>query len=442
MKQDPTTTQLYRASIAHFPKATDAPSTGLAYYRNGALVVAGERIMAVGDYTQLQGQYADAEVRDYRGHLLLPGLIDSHVHFPQTEMIARYGEQLLSWLENYTFPTEKKFAQPDYSDRIATLFIDQLLSNGTTAALAFSSVHKSACDSLFRAASQHKMAMIAGKVCMDRNCPEDLSDTAVTAQQDSAELIETWHGQGRNLYAITPRFAPTSSPAQMAALGELAQQYPDVFIQTHLSENQDEIAWVKSLYPNHKGYLDVYDHYYLLRDRAVFGHCIHLTDDEWARLGEAGATAAFCPTSNLFLGSGLFDYQQAKRHQVKVALATDVGAGTSFNLLRTYGEAYKISQLRAAPINAVEGLYMMTQGAAVAHGLTHSIGNLNPGSHADFVLLNPHFDTLTSLRIGARAPVEDVLFGLSMLGDDRAIAATYVAGKRYLTLQEKNDALA
>lgn len=442
MNQSLNKAQLYRAQIAHFPDTTASLSEGLSVFRDGALVIAGERIVAVGDYHELKVQHVDAVEHDYRGHLIVPGLIDSHVHFPQTEMIACYGEQLLSWLENYTFPTEKKFAQSAYSDKIATLFVDQLLKNGTTTALAFSSVHKSACDSLFNAASHHNMAMIAGKVCMDRNCPDDLSDTALGAQQDSAELIEKWHGKGRNLYAITPRFAPTSSEAQMAALGELAQQYQDVFIQTHLSENKDEIEWVKALYPTHKGYLDVYDHYNMVRDRAVFGHCIHLTDDEWARLGESGATAAFCPTSNLFLGSGLFDNDQAKRYDVNVALASDVGAGTSFNLLRTYGEAYKISQLRGSPIDAIEGFYMMTQGAAAAHGLTGTIGNLNPGSHADFVILNPHFDALSRLRIRQEAQVDDVLFALSMLGDDRAVTATFVAGKQYTTIQENYNALA
>lgn len=442
MTQSTPVAQLYRASIAHFPQCSDSPRDALSYFVDGALVVFGENIEAVGDYADLKPRFSHAQEHDFRDKLLIPGLIDSHVHFPQTEMIACYGEQLLSWLENYTFPTEKRFKQQDYSDKIARLFIDQLLKNGTTSAFAFSSVHKSACESLFNVASARNMAIVSGKVCMDRNCPDDLSDTAITAQRDTADLIDKWHGKGRNLYAITPRFAPTSTEAQMAALGELAQQYQDVFIQTHLSENKDEIEWVKSLYPQHKGYLDVYDHYNMVRERSVYGHCIHLTNDEWARMGESGATAAFCPTSNLFLGSGLFDNDKAKQNGVKVALASDVGAGTSFNLLRTYGEAYKISQLRGAPIDAIEGFYMMTQGAATAHGLTHTIGNLNPGSHADFVLLTPQFDALSSLRIANDAPVDDVLFALSMLGDDRAIAATYVAGKQYTTIQENYDALA
>lgn len=421
--------QLFRASVAHFPIASNHPNDVLIFERDGGLVVDGKKIVAIGSYQDLHSRFPDVKVTDYQGKLIVPGFIDSHVHYPQTEMIASYGEQLLNWLNNYTFPTEKKFACPKYAALMAELFIQQLVKNGTTTAIAYATVHSHSADALFRAASQRDMTMITGKVCMDQHCPDDLKDTAASAQRESAALIEQWHGKGRNLYALTPRFAPTSSRDQLSALGELAQSFPDVFIQTHLSENKDEIDWVSTLYPQHDHYLDVYDHYNLVRQRSVFGHCIHLPDESWQRLGETGAVAVFCPSSNLFLGSGLFDKCRADAFDVNVVLASDVGAGTSFNLMRTYGEAYKVSQLQGAPIDPITGLYMMTQGAAIAHQLDHDIGNLNPGTYADFVVLDPQFSELASLRIKPDASVDDMLFALSMLGDERAIIQTYIAGK-------------
>ena len=421
--------QLFRANVAHFPKATHSPQTDIVVYHDGALVVEGEKIIAIGDYHQLVAKHSDASVYDHKGKWLLPGFIDGHLHYPQTEVMGRFGEQLLNWLENYTFPTEEKFSQPPYAQQMARLFLGECLKNGTTTGLVFSTVHKDATDTLFRTASEIDMALVAGKVCMDRNCPPALQDTAESAQQDSVELISRWHNNGRNRYALTPRFAPTSTQAQMAALGEVASDYPDVFIQTHLSENLDEIDWVLSLYPDCKGYLDVYDKYDMVRPRAVFGHCIHMRDDEWERMAQAGATAAFCPSSNLFLGSGLFDLDTARHHGVTVTLATDVGAGTSFNMLKTYGEAYKVCQLKRAPFSPLEGLYMMTQGAAVAHQLDADIGNLNPGSYADFVLLEPRYNELTTLRLQDTESLQDMLFAMSILGDERAIEQTWIAGR-------------
>jgi guanine deaminase len=433
---------LYRARILHFPVATQTPDTQAALFEDGALVVVDKKIMAIGHYAEIAYQYLHADIIDYRPRLLVPGLIDSHLHFPQTEMIAKYGKQLLAWLENYTFPTERKFESVEYCEQIARFFLRQLIDNGTTSALAFSTVHKQSADALFNAASALNMAIITGKVCMDRHCPEYLQDTPASAQHDSNELITRWHGKGRNLYALTPRFAPTSSPAQLAALSELAQQYPDLFIQTHLSENAHEVEWVKRLYPAHSSYLDVYASFNMVRKRAVFGHCLHLSQDEWAQLAESGATAAFCPTSNLFLGSGLFDIAAAQKNKVNIALATDVGAGTSFNMLRTYGEAYKVSQLRDMPISPLEGLYMMTQGPATAYDLDDSIGNLNPGTYADFIILNPHFNSLSQLRMNDTSNADDILFALSLIGDDRAVEATYIAGKQQKKSTEKSYALA
>lgn len=433
--------QLYRANIAHFPKATADVNRDIHIVCDGGLLIDGKHIVAVGDFSSLNQQYPHAEVIDHSGKWLVPGFIDSHLHYPQTQSIANYGEQLLSWLENYTFPTEMQFSDEVHAQKIAQIFLNQLLKNGTTTGFVFSTVHASSCNALFEAANNIDMAIIAGKVCMDRHCPAALQDTADIAQKESAQLIEKWHNKGRNRYALTPRFAPTSTEAQLAALGELATQYDDVFIQTHLSENKDEIAWVNTLFPHCNGYLDVYDKYNLVRERAVFGHGIHLAASEWARLGESGASIAFCPTSNLFLGSGLFDMQTAKAHDVHVALATDVGAGTSFSMLKTYADAYKVSQLRNAPICPLEGFYLMTQGSAVAHQLDHEIGNLNAGTIADFVIIQPHYDELTALRIADTEDFSDVFFALSILGDDRAIEETWVSGQCCYNKKENQHAM-
>jgi guanine deaminase len=423
------TTQAYRASILHFPTQSNSPKQDYVYIEDGILVTRNSKIEFIGEYNNNINQYLNVNLHDYSGQLLLPGFIDSHLHFPQTEMLASFGEQLLDWLTDYTFPVERKFADSQYARHIAKIFIKQLHRHGTTTGMVYSSVHKQAADALFQEASSYNMLLIAGKVCMDRHCPDWLQDTPKSAQQDSADLIDKWHNNGRLKYAITPRFAPTSSAKQLHALGELAQQYPDVFIQTHLSENHNEIAWVKELFPERKNYLDVYDHYGLLRKGAVLGHSIHLDEIEWQRLQETQASIAFCPSSNLFLGSGLFDLAKAEQHHIPVMLATDVGGGTSFSMLKTMGEAYKICQLKGNQMDPMHGLYLMTQGAAVGLGLENEIGNLNPGTDADFVIINPEFDELSALRFESHRTPQDIIFALSMLADDRAIMATYVAGK-------------
>ncbi len=425
--------QLYRASILHFPVKTSDPDNDVEYFQDGALIVEGETISALGDYHTLHQKFPNCEIHNYTGQLIIPGLIDSHVHFPQTEMIAKYGDQLLAWLENYTFPIEGKFKDEEYCRIVAQHFIKQLINNGTTTAFAYATVHPQSVDALFACATQYNMSLITGKVCMDRHCPEYLQDTPESAQRDSQALIEKWHGHQRNLYALTPRFAPTSSHKQLALLGELAQDHPSVFLQTHLSENLGEIEWVRQLFPNVKSYLDVYDQFNMVHKRSLFGHCIHLSDDEWQRISDSGATSVFCPSSNLFLGSGLFSLESAYKHQVSIALASDVGAGTSFNMLKNYGEAYKIGQLQHHQFGVLMGLYSMTQGPASQYGLDQDIGNLNPTTYADFVVLNPHFDELSSLRcepITDLASVKDNLFALSIIGDDRAVVATYIAGQR------------
>jgi len=427
---------LFRAKILHFPQATDTPQQDLQCYADGGLAVQGEKILAIGNFGDIRDDYPEAVIHDHKHRWIMPGLIDSHLHFPQTEMLACYGEQLLSWLENYTFPTEKKFTDSEYAAAMAEVFLRQLFKNGTTTGLVYPTVHAESVDALFQAAHHKNMAMVTGKVCMDQHCPDGLIDTPELAYADSKALIERWHGKDRNLYAITPRFAPTSSREQLSMLGKLASEHPDVFIQTHLSENQKEIDWVKQLFPERDGYLDVYDHYGLVRERAVFGHCVHLTDSEWQRMADAKATIAFCPTSNLFLGSGLFDMNKARTLKVPVTLATDVGAGTTFNMFRTYGEGYKVCQLQQTALSPIEGLYLMTQGAAHAHKLSAEIGNLNPGTFADFIIVEPAFDELTEHRLNNRDTAEEMLFALSMLGDDRTIVETWIAGSPQYKKQE------
>jgi guanine deaminase len=370
------------------------------------------------------------QVQHYPDQLIVPGFIDTHIHFPQTEMIGAYGEQLLEWLNTYTFPTEMQFSDPAYAQKITAFFVQELLKNGTTTALVFCTVHPQSVDALFAAAEQHQMRLIAGKVMMDRHAPDALCDTADGAYSDSKALIEKWHGKGRNLYAITPRFAPTSTPEQLARAGELKAEYPDVYVHTHLSENKNEIAWVKELYPEQNGYLDVYRHYGLTGSRSVFAHCVHLEEHEWDCMHQTGSAIAFCPTSNLFLGSGLFPLKKTWDKQVKVGLGTDIGAGTSFNQLQTIQEAYKVQQLQGSKLSAFEALYHATLGGAKALDLADKLGNFNLGKEADFVVLDLQPTALQQLRQSRAKGLEDSLFALMMMGDDRNIHATYIYGQR------------
>jgi guanine deaminase len=345
-------------------------------------------------------------------------------------MVGAYGEQLLSWLNTYTFPTEIQFKNKAYASEIAKFFVNELLKNGTTTALVFCTVHPESVDALFEAAEQHQMRLIAGKVMMDRHAPEALCDSADSSYDDSKALIEKWHGQGRALYAITPRFAPTSTPEQLERAGQLKAEHPDVYVHTHLSENKDEIAWVKDLFPEQKGYLDVYHHYGLTGNRSVFAHCVHLEDAEWQCMHETDSAIAFCPTSNLFLGSGLFPLNKTWQQQVKVGLGTDVGAGTSFSLLQTVNEAYKVQQLQGDKLSAFESLYHATLGGAKALDLDDKLGNFNVGKEADFVVLNIKPTALQQLRQSRSKSLEDSLFALFTMGDDRNVEATYIYGQK------------
>lgn len=401
------------------------------YIEDGLLIAEQGQILWFGTWNDAQPHLpANVEVQHYPEQLIIPGMIDTHIHFPQTEMVGAYGEQLLSWLNTYTFPTEIQFKDKAYAQQIAKFFVEELLKNGTTTALVFCTVHPESVDALFEAAAQQQMRLIAGKVMMDRHAPEALCDTAESAYNDSKALIEKWHGQGRALYAITPRFAPTSTPEQLERARQLKAEYPDVYVHTHLSENKDEIAWVKDLFPAQKGYLDVYHHYGLTGNRSVFAHCVHLEDQEWQCMHDTDSAIAFCPTSNLFLGSGLFPLKKTWQQQVKVGLGTDIGAGTSFSLLQTVNEAYKVQQLQGDKLSAFESLYHATLGGAKALDLDDKLGNFNVGKEADFVVLNLKPTVLQQLRQSRAKSLEDSLFALFTMGDDRNIEATYIYGQK------------
>ena len=425
------TRKAYRAAILH--SIADPAEVGLdashEYFEDGLLVIDDGRISALGHANELLPTLdADIEVVHYQDALITPGFIDTHIHFPQTGMIGSYGEQLLDWLNTYTFPCEKQFADKAHADKVAKIFLQELLRNGTTTALVFGSVHPESVNALFEEAERLDLRLIAGKVMMDRNAPDYLTDTAETSYTQSKALIERWHGKGRLHYAVTPRFAPTSTPEQLSVAGQLLKEHPGVYLHTHLSENLKEIDWVKSLFPEQKGYLDVYDHFELLGERSVFAHGVHLCDDECARLAETGSAISFCPTSNFFLGSGLFNLPMAEKHKLNVGIGTDVGGGTSFSLLQTLNEAYKVMQLQGARLSPFKSLYLATLGGARALRLEDKIGNLQPGTDADFLVLDYNATPLLSYRLQQANNIAETLFVLMTLGDDRTVLQTYAAG--------------
>jgi guanine deaminase len=433
----PAATLAIRGSFLDFvddPFFVPAPEA-VRYLPDGVLLVHQGQVVSLSPYAEVASTLQAVPLVDYTGQLIMPGMIDTHVHYPQMEMMAAYGEQLLEWLNRYTFPTEHQFQDVAYARSIADRFLDELLKNGTTTALVFAAVFPESVDAFFAAAEARNLRMISGKVMMDRNAPSYLCDTAEQSYRDSKALIEKWHGRGRLLYAVTPRFAGTSSPAQLKLAARLLQEFPGVYLHTHLSENRDEVAWITSLFPDCAGYLDIYDQAGLVGDRAIFAHGVQLTDEEFQRLSAAQAAISFCPTSNLFLGSGLFRIEQAKSvdHPVKLGLGTDVGAGTSFSLLQTANEAYKVAQLRGQKLSAFKALFLATLGGARALNLEDRLGNFEPGKEADFIVLNPRATSLLALRNAAETPetleaLADRAFSLVILGDDRAITATYIMG--------------
>ncbi|TCL02615.1 guanine deaminase [Sodalis ligni] len=369
------------------------------------------------------------EICHFPGKIIVPGFIDSHLHYPQTEIIGSYGNQLLEWLNTYTFPAEEQYHCPEHAGEMASFFLDQLLRNGTTTAMIFGTVHAQSVDSLFAAALERNMRIIAGKVMMDRNAPPELLETPEHSEAETRALINRWHHNGRLSYALTPRFAPTSSPDLLAMVGGLRREFPDLYLQTHLSENRHEIAWVKSLFPDHAGYLDVYHHYGLTGRKSVFAHCLHLDVEEWRTLERSHSSIAFCPTSNLFLGSGLFNLQTCWDHHIPLGIGTDVGAGTTFNLLQTLAEAYKVGQLQGYCLSVYEAFYHATLGAAQALALDGVLGNFMPGKEADFVVLDPAATPLQRLRQQKSTDFAERMFALMMLGDDRNIYQTWIQGQ-------------
>ncbi len=401
-------------------------------YESDAIVVMKDGLIEqVGRADDLLAQLQGVEIKEYKNHLILPGFIDSHVHYPQTEIIGAYGEQLLDWLNNYTFVAEQKFKDRDYADEVASIFLQEQRRNGVTSATVFCTVFPESVEAIFTEAEKYNMRIMAGKVCMDRNAPEALLDTPQKAYDESKMLIEKWHRRGRAEYVITPRFVPTSTHEQLEMVGALATEFPDTLIQSHVSENRDEISWVKSLFPDAIDYTDVYDRYNLLRERAIYGHGVHLTEREFHRLSESGAAVAHCPTSNFFLGSGAFNVQLAKQKNrpIKVGLATDLGAGTSFSILQTMNEAYKAAQCNGTPYSSLHSFYLASRGTAEALSLQDKIGSIAPGLEADIIVLDLHSTPIIDYRMGHVDSLEEALFVQMTLGDDRAIAATYIAGR-------------
>jgi guanine deaminase len=405
------------------------------YIKEGLMLLNEGRIAWLGTWQEGEkilasaSQAAEIEIDDFGDKLIIPGLIDTHIHYPQTEMIGAYGEQLLEWLTNYTFPTEQQYVSEKHASRMSRLFINQLLINGTTTALVFCTVHPESVNALFTAASSINMRLIAGKVMMDQNAPPELLETAEQSELETRNLITRWHNHKRLSYALTPRFAPTCSVAMLEKVRLLKEEFPDVYIHTHLGENQEEIAWVKALYPEYKNYLDVYHQHGLTGEKSVFAHCIHLEEDEWDCLHRTDSSIAFCPTSNLFLGSGLFNIQKSWEKQVRLGIGTDIGAGTTFNMLETLSEAYKIGQLQRYRISAFEALYHATLGGARALHLDSKIGNFDSGKEADFVVLEADVTTLQQLRAVNSKTLAEKLFVLITLADDRNILSTYVNGE-------------
>lgn len=371
-------------------------------------------------------------IRDYGPDALISaGFVDSHVHFPQTPMVAAFGEQLLDWLQRYAFPTERKFADKAFATSVAKVFLGECLKNGITTSCVYCTVHPQSVDALFEEAERLGLRLAAGKMLMNRNAPDDLLDTTQSGYDDSKALIGRWHGRGRLMYAISPRFAPTSTAEQLLAAGELWREFPDCCLQTHVSENQGEVAWIRELFPGRKDPLDVFEHSRLCGPRAIFGHGIHLGDDELARLHRSGAAIAHCPTSNFFLGSGAFDLFRAKdaKRPVRVGLGTDIGAGTSFSILATLAEAYKAAQSHGRALSAGHAYYLATRGSAQAMHIDDKVGSIATGMEADLVVLDMKSAPLIDYRIQYAENIDDALFIRMMLGDERAVRATYVAGR-------------
>ena len=421
----------FRASILHClgDPGELADSSAVQYFADGLLMVEDGHVVALGEAEAMASGLADdIELIDHSGKLIVPGFIDCHVHFPQVDIIGSYGGQLFDWLARYAYPAEEAFADAGHAHSVADFFTDELLRNGTTTALVFPTVHPQSVDAIFAAAEKRGMRMLSGKVLMDQNCPETLRDDPESAYHESRRLIEKWHGKNRLGYAITPRFAVTSSEAQLKAAGKLAAEFPDVHVHTHLAENHDECDLIAKQFPWSRSYLDVYEQLGLVRERSVFAHCLYLDDQDRKQMAKRGAAIAFCPTSNLFLGSGLFDLRAARDCGIRTGIGTDVGGGTSLSMFRTLSEAHKALQLQGQALPGFRALYLATLGAANALYLDDKIGNFIEGKEADFVVIDYAASSITRRRLSQCEDVAEKFFALITLGDDRSIAETRVMG--------------
>jgi guanine deaminase len=405
----------------------------MRYESDAIVAMANGKITHFGPASEVQAQLPPGiEIKKYgKDNLIMAGFIDCHVHYPQTQIIGAYGEQLIDWLNKYTFVAEQKFADKEHSREVAKVFLQECLRAGTTSAAVYCTVFPQSVDAFFEESEALNMRMIAGKILMDRNAPPELSDTPKTGYDESKALIKKWHNRGRQLYCVTPRFAPTSTPEQMYMVGKLWAEHPGTYLQSHVSENRGEVSWVKELYPERKGYLDVYDHYKQLGPRAIYGHGIWLTEEELQRCHDTGTAIAHCPTSNQFLGSGLFNLKNAMKpaRPVRVGLATDLGAGTSFSMLQTLNETYKVAQLNGNPLSAGHAFYLATRGTAHALYLEDKIGSIAPGMEADLIVLDFKSTPAIEYRMRACNDFEEALFIQMIMGDDRAVKATYIAGE-------------
>ncbi len=403
---------------------------GVSIAADHGVLIENGRIVATGAADTLRDQSPHVQEYAYGNRLIIPGFVDSHAHYPQTAMIASWGKRLIDWLNTYTFPEEAKFGDCGYAGEVAGRYLDLVLANGTTTVASYTTIHAGSVDAFFEAAAARNMRVVAGKTCMDRNAPDDLRDSAQSAYDDSKALIGKWHGRGRAHYAITPRFSPTSTPDQLAALGALWAENPDCLMQTHLSEQHDEIAWVSELFPGARDYLDTYEAHGLLGPRGVYGHAIHLTPREIARVSEVGAALVHCPTSNTFIGSGLMDVAGLAARSIALGLATDTGGGSSFSMLRTMAAAYEIAQLRGTALHARHLLWLATAGSARALHLEDKIGQIAPGLEADICVLDLASTPAIAQRTEHAQDIWEAVFATIMMGDDRAVHEIWIAGRR------------
>ncbi|MGV6805630.1 MAG: guanine deaminase [Ruegeria sp.] len=395
-----------------------------------AVLIEGGAISELGAADTLKSAHPEATIHHYGDHLILAGFVDPHVHYPQTAMIASWGKRLIDWLNTYTFPEEMKFGDPDYAAEISNRYLDLTAAHGTTTMCSFCTIHPESVDAIFTAAQQRGQRVVAGKTCMDRNAPDGLRDTPQAGYDQSKALIGKWQGVDRISYAITPRFSPTSTPEQLEAMGALWAEHPDCLMQTHLSEQTDEIEWVQSLFPEARDYLDTYEQFGLLGAKGLYGHVIHLEPRERDRLREVDASLIHCPTSNTFIGSGLFDMNGLMRDGHRIGLATDTGGGSSFSMLRTMAAAYEIGQLRGHPLHPAQLLWLGTAGSARSLRLDDHIGNIAPGMEADMIVLDLASTPAIAQREANAESLWEAVFPTIMMGDDRAIADVWIGGRR------------